>query len=494
MTASALVLVPLGLYMLVLLGLGLWGRREGGSLEGYYVAGKKLPSWVIAFSSNATGESGWLLLGLTGMGYAVGFHALWVVFGEVMGVAIAWTLVSRPFKEYTDRYRAITVPDYLEQRFRDRRQLLRKLSVAIVLSMVAVYCCAQLVATGKAFSSFLGFSYVTGVFLGAGVTIVYTAVGGFKAVAYSDLVQGLLMVGGLVMLPIVGVAAAGGWNETIGALETADPDLLRAMGSHGATWAGVLSAASFAGIGLAFLGVPQLLTRFMSAASGRELVRGGRVAVVCMVLFDLGAVFTGIAGRALFPLLDDPETVMPTMSAELFPALFTGIFLVIVLGAIMSTVDSLLILASSAVVRDFGQKILGAARGGGRLSRYGKFVTALVGLVAIPFALSEPPLLFWFMLFAWSGLGGAFVPVVLCSLFWKRTTLPGALTGMATGFAVTVAWVLLFKASYHELYELIPGLIAGLAATVAVSLWTRPPEGSAAEFDDVHASVRGSGH
>ena len=180
MTASALVLVPLGLYMLVLIGLGLWGRREGGSLEGYYVAGKKLPSWVIAFSSNATGESGWLLLGLTGMGYAVGFHALWVVFGEVMGVAIAWTLVSRPFKEYTDRYRAITVPDYLEQRFRDRRQLLRKLSIAIILSMVAVYCCAQLVATGKAFSSFLGFSYVTGVLLGAGVTIVYTAVGGLQ--------------------------------------------------------------------------------------------------------------------------------------------------------------------------------------------------------------------------------------------------------------------------------------------------------------------------
>ena len=319
MTASALVLVPLGLYMLVLIGLGLWGRREGGTLEGYYVAGKKLPSWVIAFSSNATGESGWLLLGLTGMGYAVGFHALWVVFGEVMGVAIAWTLVSRPFKEYTDRYRAITVPDYLEERFRDRRQLLRKLSIAIVLSMVAVYCCAQLVATGKAFSSFLGFSYEHGVLLGAGVTIVYTAVGGFKAVAYSDLVQGLLMVGGLVMLPIAGIAAAGGWNEVVGALQAADPDLLRAMGSHGATWAGVLSAASFAGIGLAFLGVPQLLTRFMSAASGRELVRGGRVAVVCMVLFDLGAVFTGIAGRALFPLLDDPETVMPSMSAELFP-------------------------------------------------------------------------------------------------------------------------------------------------------------------------------
>ncbi len=231
----------------------------------------------------------------------------------------------------------------------------------------------------------------------------------------------------------------------------------------------------------------------MSAASGRELVRGGRVAVVCMVLFDVGAVFTGIAGRALFPLLDDAETVMPRMSAELFPALFTGIFLVIVLGAIMSTVDSLLILASSAVVRDLGQKIFGAARGGGRLSRYGRCATAAVGLVAIPFALSEPPLLFWFMLFAWSGLGGAFVPVVLCSLFWKRTTLPGAAAGMTAGFAVTVAWVLQFKDSYYDLYELLPGLIAGVAATVLVSLATRPPEGAAAEFEDVHAALERAG-
>ena len=493
MSASYVVLVPLGLYMLVLLGLGIWSRREGATLEGYYVAGRKLPSWVIAFSSNATGESGWLLLGLTGMGYAVGFHALWVVFGEVMGVAIAWTFVARPFKEYTDRYGAITVPDYLELRFRDRRRLLRMLSVAITLSMVTVYCCAQLVATGKAFSSFLGFTYWHGVVLGAVVTMFYTAVGGFKAVAYSDVVQGLLMVGGLILLPIVGFAAAGGWSEVIGTLEATDPALLRAMGSEGATWPGVLSAASFAGIGLAFLGAPQLLTRFMSAASGRELARGGPIAVVCMVVFDIGAVFTGIAGRVLFPLLDDQESVMPMMSAELFPAIFTGIFLVIVLGAIMSTVDSLLILASSSVVRDLMQKVLGVGGGDAGMSRYGRYVTAAVGLAALPFALAEPRVLFWFILFAWSGLGGAFVPVVLCSLFWKRTTLPGAVAGMFTGFTVTVGWVLLFKASYYDLYELLPGLLAGVAATVIVSLRTRPPEGAAAEFDDVHAAVRRSG-
>ncbi len=490
---DVLVVLPLGLYMLVLLGLGLWSRRTGRTLEGYYVADRKLPSWVIAFSSNATGESGWLLLGLTGMGWAVGFHALWVVVGEVLGVALAWAFVAGPFKEYTDRYHAITVPDYLEERFRDGAQILRKLSLVIILSMVTVYCCAQLVATGKAFSSFLGFSYAGSVLLGGAVTVCYTAVGGFKAVAYSDLVQGLLMVAGLVLLPVVGFAAAGGWSEALGTLRETDPNLLRAMGEHGATWTGVLSAASFAAIGIAFLGVPQLLTRFMSAASGGEIRRGGPIAVGCMILFDLGAVLTGVAGRALFPALDDQETVMPMMSAELFPALFTGIFLVIVLGAIMSTVDSLLILASSAVVRDLAQQILGAAGGSAGLARLGRWVTVVVGLVALPFALAEPRALFWFILFAWSGLGGAFAPVILCSLFWKRTTLAGAVAGMATGFVVTVAWVLLLKASYHDLYELVPGFLAGIAATVGVSLLSRPPEGAAEEFQDVHATVRRAG-
>ena len=232
MTASALVLVPLGLYMLVLIGARpvgpSRGREPGGLLRGRQetaLLGHRLQlerhrrKRLAAARPDRDGLRGRLP------------RALGRVRRSGWGFAIAWTLVSRPFKEYTDRYRAITVPDYLEERFRDRRQLLRKLSIAIVLSMVAVYCCAQLVATGKAFSSFLGFSYVHGVFLGAGVTIVYTAVGGFKAVAYSDLVQGLLMVGGLVMLPIAGFAAAGGWDEVVGALRAADPDLLRAMGS-----------------------------------------------------------------------------------------------------------------------------------------------------------------------------------------------------------------------------------------------------------------------
>ena len=489
MTASYTVLGVFIAYLIVLLFLGLWGRRDSQSVVGYYVAGKKLPSWVIAFSSNATGESGWLLLGLTGMGYLVGIHALWVVLGEVLGVTLGWVLVGRPFKVYTDRYEAITVPDFLEARFRDTRHWLRFLSVAIILPMVAVYLAAQLVATGKAFQSFLGMSYIGGVLLGAAITLFYTTVGGFKAVAYTDLLQGVLMAVGLSTLAVVGIGAAGGWLPLMDQLQQIDPALLLPMGEHGFSVTGVLSALSFLGIGLAFLGVPQLLVRFMAAKDEQEIVSGSLIAVLCIIIFDIGAVFSGMAGRALFPGLDDPETVMPLMSTDLFPAFITGLFVVVVLGAIMSTVDSLLILASSAVVRDLIQKVFRPDFSERRLSRYGKWTTVVLGLLAIPFALAEVQVIFWFVLFAWSGLATAFAPVVLCALFWKRATLPGALAGMAGGFLTTVIWVVAFKAQFYDLYEMLPGFFVGAALTILVSLYTTPPEGVEAEFESIKRAV-----
>ncbi|MFQ5737431.1 MAG: sodium/proline symporter [Acidobacteriota bacterium] len=476
-------------YLVVLLLFGLWGRKDSGTVEGYYVASKRLPSWVIAFSSNATGESGWLLLGLTGMGYLVGVHAFWVVMGEVLGVALGWTLVGRRFKEYTDRCNAITVPDFLEARFRDRRHYLRFLSAGIILTMVVAYLAAQLVATGKAFGSFLGMSYSGGVLLGAAITLFYTTVGGFKAVAYTDLLQGLLMASGLLLLAIVGVVSAGGWMPLTHQLHAIDPSLLWAMGKHGISVSGLASVLSFLGIGLAFLGVPQLLVRFISAKDGDEIVSGSVIAVLCIIIFDLGAVFAGMAGRVLFPGLDDPETVMPLMSSELFPAVLTGLFVIVVLGAIMSTVDSLLILASSAVVRDLVEKVFHPSLTERQLSHYGQLTTVLVGLAALPFALAKVQVVFRFVLFAWSGLATAFSPTILCALFWKRTSLAGALAGIAGGFVTTVVWVLYLKAHFFNLYEMLPGFLVGGGLTVLVSLLTAPPEGAEGEMDSVERAV-----
>jgi sodium/proline symporter len=486
---SATIVAVVVVYLLILFVIGLWGGRESNTVAGYFVAGKKLPSWVIAFSSNSTGESAWLLLGLTGMGYAVGAHAFWIILGEVSGIALAWTFVARPFKAYTDRFGSITVPDYLESRFHDTSHVLRWMSVVIVFSMVTAYTAAQLTASGKAFGSFLGMSYTTGVLIGAAVILYYTTVGGFKAVAYSDLLQGVLMFGCLVTLPIVAIPAAGGWSEVMQALRAEDPALLQPMGSYGLTLPGIASAAGFVGIGLAFLGAPQLLTRFIAARDQKQIVDGGLIAVVCVIGFDVGAVLSGMAGRVLFPGLLDAETVLPEMSAALFPAIFTGIFLVVVLAAIMSTVDSLLILASSALVRDIVQQVFHPAWSEKRLSLYGKLTTVVIGVGAIVLALGEVRVVFWFVLFAWSGLASAFTPVVLCSLFWKRTTRAGAIGGMAGGFATAVGWVLFFKDGFYDLYEMLPGFAAGFLFTIVVSLLTEPPEGAEAEMEAVRESV-----
>ena len=246
------------------------------------------------------------------------------------------------------------------------------------------------------------------------------------------------------------------------ALRAIDPALLSPMGSFGVSIVGVASALSFVGIGLAFLGAPQLLTRFMAARSRDDIVSGSLLAVICIIVFDVGAVLAGMAGRTLFPELADPEMILPTMTGELLPPVLTGVFMVIVLAAIMSTVDSLLILASSAVVRDVVQKVFHPHLSEVQLSRYGKLTTVVIGLGGLAFALGEARLIFWFVLFAWSGLASAFAPVILCSLFWKWTTREGAVAGMIVGFVTTVVWVLVFKERFYDLYEMLPRIRGGI--------------------------------
>jgi sodium/proline symporter len=457
------------IYLLVLAGLALWSRRESQTMSGFYIAGKSLPPWVVAFSTNATGESGWLLLGLTGMGYAVGAQALWVVAGEVLGITLAWTLMSRRLKRLADRSDAITVPDVLAARFDDRRHVLRRLSVLIILVMVGAYVAAQMVATGKAFDGFTELDYSGGVLVGAVVILGYTLVGGYKAVAWTDLVQGILMLLGLILLPIMAIHAADGWPAVLDKLAAQDPGLLSPWGPEGMSTAALVGIVSFLAVGLPFMGVPQLMVRFMSARSEGSLVPAMAISITVILLFDLGAVLTGMAGRALMPGLDDPERILPLLSNAVLPPVLGGVMMVVVLAAIMSTVDSLLILASSAVVRDYWQQIRGTKLSDHALARRGKIVTLLIGLVGIGFALHQTPLIFWFVLFAWSGLGAAFGPVLLCALWYPKTTLRGAVAGMLGGFLTTVIWVLWLKPLCFDLLEVIPGFLVGLVLTIAFS-------------------------
>jgi sodium/proline symporter len=465
---SVITVVFLG-YLIILVVVAAWSRKESTTLEGYFIAGKKLPPWVVAFSTNATGESGWLLLGLTGMGYAVGAHAFWVVLGEVTGISLAWILISRRLKRFADKSDSITVPDVLAARFNDKYHVLRSISVLIILVMVMTYVAAQMVATGKAFDGFTDLNYTWGVIVGATIIIAYTLVGGFKAVAWTDLIQGVLMLLGLIILPIVAISAGGGWDAITSNLVAQDPGLLSPWGPEGKSTLAIIGVISFVAIGVPFIGVPQLMVRFMSARSEKSLVPAMTLSVIVIFLFDIGAVLTGMAGRALYPGLEDPETILPLMSTAMLPEWMAGIMMVVVLAAIMSTVDSLLILASSTVVRDYMQKIRGSLLSDEVLAKRGKLLTLVIGVIGVGFALQQSPMIFWFVIFAWNGLGAAFGPPLLCGLWYPKTNIKGAIAGMLGGFITTVAWVLLFKEQFYNLSEIVPGFLVGLVLTITVS-------------------------
>ena len=274
MNTTVTVLV---VYLGILAALAVWSRRETHTLSGFYLAGKKLPFWVVAFSTTATGESGRLLLGLSGMGYLVGVQAYWIVVGEIIGIAASWWLVSRRLKALSDETDAITVPDVLVAKFVDKWHLIRLVAVLIIVVMVTTYVTAQMVATGKAFSSFLGMNYETGVIVGSIFIIAYTFVGGYKAVSYTDVVQGVLMLLGLIAVPTAAIIASGGWGDVVFSLEQQDPALLDMFAiSNGPVLIGI---ASLMAIGLPFLGVPQLLIRYMSARDDGELKKARVVSV-----------------------------------------------------------------------------------------------------------------------------------------------------------------------------------------------------------------------
>jgi sodium/proline symporter len=469
MSTTVTVLI---VYLGILAALAIWSRRETHTLAGYYLAGKKLPYWVVAFSTNATGESGWLLLGLSGMGYAVGVQAYWVVVGEILGIAASWWIIARRLKKFGDETDSITVPDILAAKFADKWHLIRGIAVAIILVMVTAYVTAQMVASGKAFQSFLGMEYATGVIVGSIFIIGYTFVGGYKAVSYTDVVQGVLMLLGLIAVPVAAIAYAGGWGEVQSNLSLQDPALVDMFAVSDGGKPVLIAIASFIAIGLPFLGVPQLLIRFMSARDDGEIKKARIVSVSVLLIFTAGAVTAGVAGRALFPGLDDAETIFPVLSSNLFPPIIAGMLLVVVLSAIMSTVDSLLLLASSSVVRDTYQKIVGTEKSEETLSNYGKVVTVIIGAIAVVLGIQEPRVIFDFVLASWSGLGSAFGPVVIGILYYRRITWEGVVSGMLGGFIASVVWLMFFKEDFHGLYEAIPGFFAGLLLTYGVSTLT----------------------
>jgi sodium/proline symporter len=493
MSPGAAKLVGVLAYLAILLWIGIVASRRMKDVRDYFAGGKRMGFWSVAFSARATGESAWLLLGLTGMGATIGLQALWVVVGEVLGVAGSWLFLSRRFKRLTDRYDSLTVPDYLEARFRDTGHVLRLVSAASLVVFVTIYVSAQIDATGTAFETFLGWNYYVGLLLGFAVVLAYIVSGGFVAVVWSDVFQGALMVCGLVALPLVGLAAVGGPTAVADGLRAQDPALLSM--SFGDDLTSLLGVLALLLIGLGFLGSPQIFVRFIALRSEAEIGRGASVAIAWTLLADLGAVAIGMIGRVVFlPAGGDVEAVLgqggqnvlPMLVEHALPALVVGLYISIVLSAIMSTVDSLLVLASSAVVRDYVQKVRAPETPDDALvglSRKATFALALLALaVALGVALTTPErTVFWFVIFGWSGISATFCPTMILSLFWAGMTARGAIASMVTGFVGVPVFKFLAPRlggeagqAFAALSELPPAFAAALVAGIVVSLIDRP--------------------
>ncbi len=484
--------IILFLYFSVLFLIGYFASKRIKSTKDYYVGGKKLNFWVVAFSARATGESAWLLLGLTGLGAMVGVSAFWVVLGEVIGVSVAWFFMAEKFKKLTDKYNSITIPDYLVSRFKPKTNTLRIVAATALSLFVIIYVSAQIDATGSAFESFLGWNYFTGAIVGFLIVLTYIFSGGFVAVAWSDLFQGLIMLIGLVGLPIVAYFSISSDVSISQELTKLDPSFLNIWGEGGFTMINFFTILGFVFIGLGFMGSPQLFVRFMSIKGVSEIKKGRWVAIVFTILTDSCAVLIGIFGRYLLTSVDaNPEdilgngaqNVLPLLVEKIMPLTLIGLYIAAVLSAIMSTIDSLLVVASSAISRDFYQQIFKPNKTEKELAKISKVITLSLAifalLVAMIVAITTPErTIFWFVIFGWSGIAATFCPTIILSLFWNKFNEKGAIASMITGFLSVPLFKFGFTSIegvgiyFDKLGELGPSFILAIIVGVIVSTMT----------------------
>ncbi|MBW2420020.1 MAG: sodium/proline symporter [Deltaproteobacteria bacterium] len=487
-------LVILG-YFAVLLAIGAVASRRVHDLADYYVGGKRMGFWVVAFSARASGESAWLYLGLTGLGALVGARALWVVVGEVVGVSLAWFLMAKPFKAATDRYESITIPDYFASRFAESgddgaARTLRLFAAVALALFVTIYVSAQIDATGKAFDSFLGWNYYTGALVGFGIVVVYTLSGGFVAVAWSDLFQGILMLLGLMLLPVATWLVLDPPSGAKLAFASLGEGYTSLWGAGGASLENALIIFSYLAIGLGFLGSPQVFVRFISIADEHQIRAGRWVAIAFTVITDGCAVAVGMMGHALLVgaggdfaglLGADGERVLPELVATVFPPLIAGLYVAAVLAASMSTIDSLLLVASSALTRDVYQQLWRPDLLDRPLTGLSRSVTLALALAALAVALgvsiaSPDRTIFWYAIFGWSGIAATFCPALILALAWPRYHVRGALASMVTGalcipiFKFAVPLIPVWGPLISKAEELGPSFLLSLLAGVAVTL------------------------
>lgn len=468
------VLIGFLAYLVVLLVIAFLTYGFNKTISDYVLGGRKLGVWVVAFSERASGESAWLILGLPGVVFASGLAEIWVVIGCTSGILFSWMFISRRMRDESERNFALTIPQFFEHRFNDTTRIIRTLATLIIVFFFTFYLSAQFIGAGKVLNVTFGMSQLNGMLLGAGVILFYTVMGGFRAVCWTDVVQSLLMVFTLVVLPITAFIELGGWDNITSAVAAHHPGQLSVLGgNHGLMAA--FSVITGLAWGLGYMGQPHLLARFMAIDKPEKLRQGAVIGISWSVLAFWGAMFIGLFGIVLFQdtTIADQEKVMPLMATRLLPGWIAGILISGAIAAMMSTADSQLLVTTSSVAEDIYHNYIAPHATEEKLVNVSRIITFLVGVAAFAIALVWQELVFKMVAFAWSGLGAAFGPALLLTLWWRKTTREGVLAGMVVGTMTVLIWRFI-PALHATVYELAPAFFLALGAVWLVSLATQP--------------------
>jgi len=467
-------IVAIAIYLLILLIIGYYSYRKTSNLSDYMLGDRGLGPLVTALSAGASDMSGWMLMGLPGAVYLTGISSFWLGIGLTIGAYLNYRLLAPRFRVYTEIANdSLTIPDYLENRFKDNSNMLRLVSGIVILVFFVLYVSSGIVAGGKLFVDTFGLTYTTGVVVTLSVVVLYTYFGGFLAVSLTDFFQGTLMFICLVMVPIVAFMNLGlnpgTFVSKVTAIDPALFDLFRGTS--------VTTIIGFMAWGLGYFGQPHIIVRFMAIKSAKELKSARRIGIGWMAIGLLGAVASGLIGLVYFTEhnspLKDPETVFLRLGDILFHPFITGLILAAVLAAIMSTLSSQLLVCSSSITKDFYLTFLNNKASDKQQMLIGRLSVIGVAAFATIFAYLPNKTILDIVGQAWAGFGSAFGPVLLLSLHWKRMTKWGALSGMVVGGLTVILWIISGLSGY--LYEMIPGFSLSLISVIIVSLLTENP-------------------
>ena len=511
------ILIAMIIYMAVVIILGVtFAKKANASSDAYFLGGRSLGPWVTAMSAEASDMSGWLLMGLPGVAYWCGIaDAAWTAIGLAAGTYINWLIVSKRLRRYSEKAgNAITLPEYFSNRFHEKRKVIMTIAAVFILIFFTVYAASCLVTCGKLFSTLFDMPYIPMMIVGAVFVLIYTIIGGFLAESASDFMQAVVMIIALGVIVCVGTVSAGGLGAVIenaqeipGFLdffgiatpETVDgvQQVVNGQPVFGeAAEYSILTIASALAWGLGYFGVPQVLLRFMAIRHEDELKRSRRIATVWVLISLTIAVFIGLVGRSLYPTAlltsSDAENVFILLATNLLPPLLAGFVMAGILAATISSSDSYLLIAASAFAKNIYQGLFRKKASDREVLNISRITLLLIAIVAIIIALDENSVIFTIVSFAWAGFGATFGPLMLFSLFWKRTTRAGAIAGMLGGAGMVFVWNLLVRplGGVWDIYELLPAFVFSSICIVVVSLLTPvPSEEIKREFEEVRSGA-----